>query len=318
MEEIARHAGYDNLPNTVPEVSQGSVVFHNDANEEFFRDMAVRLGLSEIITPSLYSVDMMKKYRIEDDAAQIMNPLSEDQRVLRTRLFPFMTNVVIRNLRLRNNDLRLFEISHVYEKDGDGVKEPMRMGIALSFEGADFFNVKGIVEYLAAALGVELTYKSAELPWVHSGCCASVCLDKKEVGWIGAIHPVLAKELDIEQPLIWAELDIDALGAAKKLSQYVKASRYPSVERDLALVMTENITAGEVCARFKQVGGALVSKVECFDVYTGSHIAAGYKSMAFRFTLQSMEKTLTDDDISKLMTKMQKIAEREFKASIRE
>ena len=140
-----------------------------------------------------------------------------------------MTNVVIRNLRLRNNDLRLFEISHVYEKDGDGVKEPMRMGIALSFEGADFFNVKGIVEYLAAALGVELTYKSAELPWVHSGCCASVCLDKKEVGWIGAIHPVLAKELDIEQPLIWAELDIDALGAAKKLSQYVKASRYPSV-----------------------------------------------------------------------------------------
>lgn len=318
VEEIARHAGYDNLPNTVPEVSQGSVVFHNDANEEFFRDMAMRLGLSEIITPSLYSIDMMRKYRIEDDAAQIMNPLSEDQRVLRTRLFPFMTNVIIRNLRLRNNNLRLFEISHVYEKDGDGIKEPMRMGIALSFEGADFFNVKGIVEYLAAALGVEFTYKSAELPWVHSGCCASICLDKQEVGWIGAIHPVLAKELDIEQPLIWAELDIDALGAARKLSQYVKASRYPSVERDLALVMAENITAGEVCARFKQVGGALVAKVECFDVYTGAHIAAGFKSMAFRFTLQSMEKTLTDDDISKLMTKMQKIAEREFKASIRE
>ncbi|MGM9992641.1 MAG: phenylalanine--tRNA ligase subunit beta [Candidatus Bruticola sp.] len=318
VEEVARHAGYDNLPNTVPEVSQGSVVFHNDAAEEFFRDMVVRLGLSEIITPSLYSLDMMKKYRIEDDAPQIMNPLSEDQRILRTHLFPFMTNVVLRNLRLRNTDLRLFEISHVYEKEGDGVREPLRLGLALSFAGADFFNMKGIVESLAASVGLEFSYKSAELPWAHSGCCAAVYLDKKQIGWLGAVHPVLAKELDLDQPLIWAELDIEAMEAAKKMPQYVKASRYPAVERDLALVMADSVTAGEVCARFKQIGGSLVSKVECFDVYTGAPIEVGFKSMAFRFTIQSMEKTLTDEDISKLMTKMQKLAEREFKAVIRE
>ena len=161
VEEIARHAGYDNLPNTVPEVSQGSVVFHNDANEEFFRDMAVRLGLSEIITPSLYSVDMMKKYRIEDDAAQIMNPLSEDQRVLRTRLFPFMTNVVIRNLRLRNNDLRLFEISHVYEKDGDSIAKE---AYAYS-EGYKEFLDKAKTEREAVTEGIRIAEANGFVPY---------------------------------------------------------------------------------------------------------------------------------------------------------
>ena len=318
VEEIARHAGYDNLPNTVPDVSQGSVIFHNDAAEELFRDLAIRLGLNEIITPSLYSLDVMKKYRINDDAAEIMNPLSEDQRVLRTRLFPAMTQVVLRNLSLRNNDLRLFELSRVYEKDGDGMREPQRLGIALSYVGADFFNLKGIVEHLASALRLELDYKRIELPWAHSGCCAGVYLGKKEVGWIGAIHPVLAKELDIEQPLIWAELDIDTLAESKALPQYVKASRYPSVERDLALVMPIDITAGEVCARLKKVGGDLASEVKCFDVYTGDQVPQGFKSMAFRFTLQSMDKTLTDDDISRFMKKIQKFAEHEYKASVRE
>lgn len=318
VEEIARHAGYDNLPNTVPAVAQGSVVFHNDVVEEYFRSLAVRLGLSEVITPSLCSKETYAAFGIEDDVLTVMNPLSEDQRVLRTRIFPFLTSVVMRNLRLRNNDLRLFEISRIYQKDGDGVKEPLRLSIALSFEGADFFSAKGIVEHISASIGAKFSYKRTELPWAHTGCCASVSIDKKEIGWIGVIHPVLAKKLDIEQPLIWAELDLDALGAAKAEPKYVKASKFPSVERDLALVMAASVTAGEVSERFKQVGGALVSDVKCFDVYTGSPIPEGFKSMAFRFVLQSMDKTLTDDDISRLMAKMQRIAEREFSAKVRE
>ncbi|MBQ7501576.1 phenylalanine--tRNA ligase subunit beta [bacterium] len=318
IEEIARHAGYDNLPNTVPAVEQGSVVFHNDVNEETFRDLCVKLGLTEILTPSLCSLEMIKKYRVEDEVLQIMNPLSEDQRVLRPCLFPFMTNVVLRNLRVRNEDMRLFEISRIYEKDGDGVKEPLRLGLALSYKDADFFALKGIVEEIAAMLGTEFKYVRASKAWTHPGASAEVMLGNSVVGWLGVIHPVLAKELDLEQNAILGELDIDAIMAAQKLRQYKKISRYPSVERDLALVMEASVQAGDVAARFKQVGGDLVSEVRCFDVYVGEGIPAGYKSLAFRFVLQAMDKTLEDEDISRLMKKLQKIAEREFKAKIRE
>lgn len=318
IEEIARHAGYDNLPNTVPAVEQGGVVFHSDVNEEAFRDICVKLGLTEILTPSLCSLDMIKRYRIEDEVLQIMNPLSEDQRVLRPCLFPFMTNVVVRNLRVRNEDMRLFEISRIYEKDGDGVKEPLRLGLALSYEGADFFAMKGVIEEIASMLGLEFKFARSAKAWTHPGISADVILGKEVVGWLGVLHPVLAKELDIERNVILAELDIDAVMAAQKLRQYKKISRYPSVERDLALVMEESVQAGDVAARFKQVGGELVSGVRCFDVYVGTGIPAGYKSLAFRFTLQAMDKTLSDEDISRLMKKLQKIAEREFKAKIRE
>ncbi|MBQ7529094.1 phenylalanine--tRNA ligase subunit beta [bacterium] len=319
VEEIARHAGYDNLPNTLPDVTPGSVIFHSDAVEEKFRDMAVSLGLNEVITPSLFGLDTLEKFNIKDDVWQIINPLSEDQRVLRPYIFPSLIEVVNRNLRVRNEDLRLFELSHIYQKDGDKVKEPMRLGLVLSFVGATFFNLKGVIESMAQILGVNLTFQRTDLSWGHPGCSAQILLEgKKPIGWICVLHPVIAKELDIEQPLIFAELDIESMAKAQGVPQYKKISRYPSVERDLALVMAEDVQAGVVSARFKQIGGDLVSSVKCFDVYKGDSIEKGYKSMAFRFVLQSMDKTLTDDDISKFMKKIQKLAEREFQAKVRE
>ena len=134
----------------------------------------------------------------------------------------------------------------------------------------------------------------------------------------GAVHPQLARELDLEQPLLWAELDIDRMWELKGAAQYRKSSRFPAVERDLALVVDSQVSAGELLNSFRKVGGALMVEAKCFDVYTGAPIPAGQKSMAFRFVLQSMEKTLTEDEINKLLKKLQKAAEREFKATLRE
>ena len=322
VEEIARHYGYDNLPCTVPAVQVGAVTYHTDAPEEHFRSLALSLGLTEIITPSLSSGELLRQFRLQEDKClQIMNPLSEDQRVLRSHLFPFMTNAVLRNLRLRNEDLRFFEISHIYrpsKQAAEGVREPRRLGIALSFAGADFFNLKGIVESLGRSLRLELSFKRETLPWAHSGCCAGVYCGETRLGWLGAVHPQLARELDLEQPLLWAELDIDRMWELKGAAQYRKRSRFPAVERDLALVVDSQVSAGELLNSFRKVGGALMVEAKCFDVYTGAPIPAGQKSMAFRFVLQSMEKTLTEDEINKLLKKLQKAAEREFKATLRE
>ena len=318
IEEVARHYGYDNLPVTVPHGEPRGAMPGDDAPEEWARETMARLGLTEVLTPSLHHPEILSRYRLEASPPLVMNPLSEDQRVLRPALFPSITEAVRRNMRVRNRDLCFFEISRVFQLRGEEVVEPRRLGLALSRAGAGFLDLKGVLERLGAMAGVALAFEATVLPWLHPGRAASLKVGEQELGWVGEIHPHLAGELDLEGPLALAELDLDVLETQRVRPHYRPISRFPGVERDLAFLVEESVPAGTMARRMREVGGDLVENLACFDVYRGAQVPEGHKSLAFRAALQAPDRTLTEDEIQRVLRKMIKLAERDFAGRLRE
>lgn len=318
IEEVARHYGYDNLPVTVPHGEPRGAMPGEDEFEEWVREAMARLGWSELLTPSLHHPEILERYRLEVEPATVMNPLSEDQRVLRPALFPSLVEVVRRNLRVRNRELGFFEVSRVFRLQDQEVSEPLHLGLALCRPQAGFLDLKGALEHFAALAGLEFEFEAAPEPWLHPGRAARIRLGEQVLGWAGEIHPRLAVELDLEVPVVLAELDLNLLAGLRAHRRYSPISRFPEVERDLALLVTEEVPAGTLARRMGQAGGELVRKVSCFDVYRGAQVAPGHKSLAFRALLQAQDRTLTEDEIQRVLRKMLKVAEREFSAHLRD
>ncbi len=318
IEEVARHYGYDNLPVTVPHGEPRGAMAGDDEWEEWVREGMARLGWSEALTPSLHHPDVLTTYRLEVRPLTVMNPLSEDQRVLRPALFPALVEVVRRNLRVRNRDLRLFEISRVFQAREEQVLEPRRLGLALVHPGAGFLELKGALERLAGMAGIRLQVEAGERPWLHPGRSARLYSGEVELGWAGEIHPHLGLELDLDTPLVLAEVDLDALETLQRRHHYRPLSRFPAVERDLAFLVTRATPAGTMAERLAQAGGELVESVACFDVYEGQQVPEGHQSLAFRAVLQAADHTLTEDEIQRVLRKMIRVAERDFGGRLRD
>lgn len=318
IEEIARFYGYDNLPNTLPENGHNSVP-DGDNTDDLMRHLAARLGLTEVITPSLHSRELGEKYFVPGETLTIFNPLSEEQRCLRTYLYPALGEVVVRNHNNRNEDMRIFEVSRVYLPKADGTADEQRhLGIALSYAGADFFALKGIIEYISAISHRDFSFKPAERPFLHPGRSADIVLEDGTVlGWIGELHPRLWNRLEIDNPLIAAELNLELMLDMKDSAYFEPFSTLPTVERDLAFVVDEKVLAGDVVAVLRKVGGKLVQSVTCFDVFRSLALGAGKKSLAFRMVLQSFEATLTDAEIQKTVNRCIKAVERELDGKLR-
>ena len=203
IEEVARHYGYDNLPVTVPHGEPQGAMPAEDELEEWVRDSLARLGWSELLTPSLHHPELLERYRLEAQPATVMNPLSEDQRVLRPALFPSLVEVVRRNLRVRNRDLCFFEISRVFHPQGQEVLEPLRLGLALCRPGMGFLDLKGALEQLALMAGLDFVFESSPQAWLHPGRAARIRVGEQILGWAGEIHPHLAGELDLRRRWPW-------------------------------------------------------------------------------------------------------------------
>jgi phenylalanyl-tRNA synthetase beta chain len=318
IEEVARHYGYDNLPVTVPHGEPQGAMPAEDELEEWVRDSLARLGWSELLTPSLHHPELLERYRLEAQPATVMNPLSEDQRVLRPALFPSLVEVVRRNLRVRNRDLCFFEISRVFHPQGQEVLEPLRLGLALCRPGMGFLDLKGALEQLALMAGLDFVFESSPQAWLHPGRAARIRVGEQILGWAGEIHPHLAGELDLETSVALAELDLDLLSGLRSPARYRPISRFPEVERDLALLVAEEVPAGTLAGRMAQAGGDLVRALVCFDVYHGAQVPEGHKSLAFRVLLQAPDRTLTEDEIQRVLRRILKMTEREFSARLRD
>ncbi|MBQ7567424.1 phenylalanine--tRNA ligase subunit beta [bacterium] len=318
IEEIARFYGYDNLPNTIPDNGHNSVA-DSDNIDGFMRIMAVCLGLTEVITPSLHSRELGAKYRVPEGMLTIMNPLSEEQRCLRTYLYPALGEVIVRNHNNRNDDMRIFEISRVYIPKADGTADEQRhLGIALSYAGADFFALKGITEHMAASLHQTFVYRPCCRPFLHPGRGADITLpDGTVLGWIGELHPSLLSELGLESPIIAAEFNLELMRGMDEMANFEPFSSQPAVERDLAFVVDEKLLAGDVEAVLRKSCGKLLQSVTCFDVFRSLALGAGKKSLAFRLVLQSFDATLTDAEIQKTVTRCVKAVERELNGQLR-
>lgn len=335
IEEVARLLGYDRIPTTLP---QGSTTQGMRTPEQEFRrrlrHTLVRTGMNEVITYSFTRAAVDAAWGSAEHSIALMNPLREELGVMRTSLLPGLLEVANRNVARRNMDLSIFELGNVYLADRPErplrrlPKESLRVaGIATgkskrhwlgSSYPYDFYYLKGIVTEIAREFSLELSFRPAQdEPLFHPGRSAAIYADEVKVGILGEIHPASEKEWGLERAVLF-ELEVAPLfQQAGDVVQARTILRFPSVQRDLAVVVLRDITAAEVLKRIRELGGELLQQVEIFDVYTGKPIPQDRRSLAFTLRYQSPERTLTDEEVNSLNSRILDGIQQEFAAEWR-
>ena len=306
-EEVARFFGYNNLPTTLMrgETTRGGLSRSQKA-EQLATATCRSLGYSEIMTYSFISPSFYDKVRMapEDprrDSIRILNPLGEDTSIMRTTAIPSMLEVLARNEHYHNKQARLYELAKIYaKKEGTAMALETQDLILGAYGGdMDFFRLKGAVETILTAFkvsGVAYT-ANTQHPTFHPGRCADVAVEGQVIGTLGEIHPLVAKNYDVSGRMYVARLDFTALLKLQNTEiAYKPLPKYPSVARDIAVVCDNAVLVGDLEACISRSGKGLVKEVELFDIYTGSPIPEGKKSVAFSLKLRSEDHTLTDQE----------------------
>ncbi len=338
IEEVARLHGYDHIPVTMP-VSR--MICHRPALQQRLvrqlRDAMVAGGFAEIINYSFIAPEWDRLNLAEDDCrrqnVRILNPLTEDQSVMRTSLVPSMLESIARNRAYRSLDLHLFELRPVFQpQEGEdlpreglrlcaaicGRREPL--GWAQAADEVDFFDLKGQLESLLEGfrLGSVRWDSSQSETFYHPGKSCILHHPSGLLGSIGEIHPQVLERFEIDQPVYLLDLDLNAFSAAMVTGREFQAiSRFPDVCRDSALLVDDKISAEQVFAVIDQVRGRFVEDYTLFDMYCGPGIAAGKKSLAIRVRYRSRDKTLTEEEIATGHERIIKALNKQLGAEIR-
>ncbi len=309
-EEVIRMYGYDHI---VPTFLERATVTHGgltaaQRTERKCKNVLKEQGYFETCTYSFCSPKDLDLLRLSADAPErrairILNPIGEDLSIMRTILVPSMIWNVVRNVRRGNAKGKLFELANVYLAEELPLKElpeeREHLVLALWGEG-DFFDLKGGVEAIGEAFGVDLSFGRTEKPFLHPGISAEIRAGEREIGWIGELHPAIAEELALDKKAYFCELDYVSLKAAFAQGvSYRNPSAFPFVERDLAVVVDEERTCAEIQSCILRACKA-VKRAELFDVYRDLRLGAGKKSMAFRLTFapdDRAEKPLSPETV---------------------
>jgi phenylalanyl-tRNA synthetase beta chain len=340
MEELARHYGYDRIPETLISDELPRLVRDRDLElEEYVRDRLVGMGLQEVVTYRLTSPDRETR-RLPpgtppDDKPYIRlsNPISIDRVVLRHCLLASMLEIVERNAHVRDR-LALFEIGPVFLGSEGGVlpDEVLKLVIALtgprslaSWQAADqspmdFFDLKGILAALFEDLHLDnVSYESCQHPTFHPGKCARVLLRGHQVGVFGELHPLVHERYDFQEaPVIAAALELDPILAEVPEQYHLGAvPSYPPVLEDLAVIVADDLPADQVRHLIFEAGEPLVTDVRLFDLYRGEQIGDGKKSLAYSIVYQSADRTLRDEEVAKVRERIIKKLEAKLGAELR-
>ncbi len=318
-EEVGRLFGYDNIPTTAFRSATaeggytGTMVFENRAGS-----LCRSLGYSEILTYSFVSPSVFDLIRLPQDsplrkALRIQNPLGEDASIMRTVALPSMLAILARNYNYHNDAVKLYELAKVYlPHEGRTLPDEPKHLLLGTYGEEDFFSLKGEIETLLDKLNLPAGEYVAETgnPAFHPGRCARLFVSGIDLGCFGQIHPLVAGNYGIDADIYAAELDFTTLAKLEKPERtYQPLPRYPAVTRDLALVCDEAKTVAELEKAIGEAGGPLLRSIRLFDIYRGRGIPEGKKSLAFRLTLRSDERTLTDADsdavISAVLARME-------------
>ncbi len=327
-EEVARMYGYDNIPVTMfrGATAQGGYTEEQKRKNQI-GSICRGMGYNEILTYSFGSPTMFDMIRLPQDSPlrnciRILNPLGEDTSVMRTTTLPCMLETLSRNNAHRNKAAKLYELAKVYlPVEGQELpNEEVILTLGSYGEGEDFFSLKGEVEAVLTTLNTlpRSYHAQKENPSYHPGRCADLYVDSKKVGTLGQIHPLVASGYGIADEIYTAEINLTKLFTLlAPESLYQPLPKFPSVDRDLALVCDDHLTAAEVENCIRSAGGKLLRKVRLFDLYKGKGIPEGKKSLAFNLELRSDERTLTDSDSEGVIENVLKKLEAELGAVIR-
>lgn len=321
-EEAARFFGYDRIPTTLPsgEAMTGKLSFKLRV-EAVARDVAEFCGFSQGMVYSFESPKVFDRLLLPADSALrqavvISNPLGEDYSIMRTLPVNGMLTSLALNYNRRNKNVRLYELGNIYLPKQVPVTElpEERMQFTLGMYGdGDFYTMKGVVEEFLGKAGLKKRPHydpAAGKSFLHPGRQASVVYEKKVVGYLGEVHPLVALNYGIKERVYLAVLDMPVIEAYATFDhKYEGIAKFPAASRDISMVVPKDVLAGEIEKVFENRGGKILERYELFDIYEGAQIAAGYKSMAYSLSFRAKDRNLEDADITGAMEKIIKALE---------
>ena len=335
VEEVIRIYGYDNLASTLPKFSKttkGGLTYSQRAIRDL-RKVYVGLGFNDTINYSLVSDEESTQYTLDNHhKVRLMMPMTETHSTLRQSLIPGLLNTVQYNVARKQKDLKLLEIGRVFFGSGDDniqPKETLYLSGALTGEEnstkwlkessvIDFYTAKGYLEVIFERLGLDekVLYKKAKIDGMHPGRTAEVYLGEKLIGFIGEIHPVVASDKDLNETYVF-EINLDEVISESKVKpKYEEVTKYPEITRDIAMLVDLADEYQNIYDVIESINSKLITKIELFDLYVGPELLVGKKSIALTITYSDKQKTLTDEEVTKVHEKVLKALD-EYGAIIR-
>ena len=326
-EEVARFYGYNQIPTT----SMRGVTTQGGYSPEQLleRNLGIvcrGMGFDEIITYSFISPTYYDKIRLPEDSPlrksmKIMNPLGEDTSIMRTTVLPSMLEILTRNYNYRNKAARLYELGRTYFEREDGMAdEPKVLSLGLYGPDESFFTLKGAVETVLDSIRAEdITYQAEKAnPSFHPGRCAKIFVKGQEVGILGQIHPLVAANYGVDAELYYAQMQFDALFASRGTDpEYTPLPKFPAVTRDIAVLVDKTDTVGALEACIRTAAKGLLKDVALFDIYEGTNLPEGKKSVAFNLILRAEDRSLTAQEADEEIKHILGCLEKEFGAVLR-
>ena len=330
IEEIARVFGYNNLPET-PGISAQRLpkIPERVRPVAALKQRLVAEGYQEAINYSFIDPELASSVCPQSETVVLKNPISAEMSVMRPSVLPGLLSTLGYNLNRQRERVRLFEEGLVFEKREGDIKQTRKLAGLIygsanptnwnqSKEPVDFYDIKGVVESLLN-LGLRaesFEFIKGEHSAMHSGQCAEVRCAGECVGYVGALHPRLQRQFGFASAAYLFELNTEAL-IARQLPAALALSRFPEVSRDLAILVAEDVAAGEIAASIRANAGNELTDLTTFDVYGGAGVGEGKKSIAFGLTWQHPSRTLSDEEISAIIISCIKVLESDFKAELR-
>ncbi len=306
IEEVARHYGYERLGKTVPKSTVPGGLTPMQHRRRRLREVLLGLGISEAMPHPFLAADDLARAGLPPEAVRLTNPLVVGDDVLRTSLRPGLLKALALNESHRQIGVSLFEIGHVYPPSDDVLPAEYE-ALAVVLAGSDAADAVAVWRELASAMGWGARLDQSNVPdGTHPARSATLSLGRDPVGVVGEVHPDVADAFEVDERVALLELNLTMLLANEpSVARWKPTSRFPSSDLDLAFVVPNTVTAEKVDKSIRQAAGGLLVDVQLFDVYRGAATGEGARSLAYRLRLQSADRTLTDDDVATVRTKVE-------------
>jgi phenylalanyl-tRNA synthetase beta chain len=333
VEEVGRVWGYDRIPPTLPGNRRATWIPSEpslDRRLDLAREVLAGAGFTETWNPALVSGRKLENLHIAAHAMHVSNALSDDMDTLRTSLLPSLIDAVALNRDRGRDSIKVYEVAGAFLAHIGGDKktqpeEPLRIGAVATAGNTSesgrqaFYELKSVLaESIASLSAPGCTYQRASTPLFHPGRCAAVFIDGEQLGFIGELHPTVIASAKIEGRMVAFEIDVKPVLDASRIPRAQPLPKFPSIERDLAVVVEEHVAAASILAGIKEAAGDLLEFARAFDEYHGSQVPEGHKSIAFTLTFRSPERTLTDAEVDTVIAAIKKGLENKHRARFRE